>query len=645
MKKKIFIAAAVIISSTTQAQDKDSTKSLNELVITATKFPIKQSLTGKVITVINREQLEQNSGKSLTEILNVQAGLIINGSSNTAGTNQDVYLRGAGTGKTLLLVDGIPAYDVSGISGAFDLNLLAVDQVERVEILKGSQSTLYGSDAVAGVINIITKKDGAKKISGTIDLAAGSYGSFKEALGLTGTINKTSYNVQFTQLNSKGFSSATDVTGNKNFDKDGLNESVFRANLTQKISDKFLLRFLSQFSKYKTGLDAGQFTDDADYTATTKNSIAGIGADLNFGKNKLHINYNYNQTQRIYVDDSVSIGGFAKYSRGEYNGRAHFIEAYSNLFVTKNIDLLAGADYRSQSTDQNYLSLSMYGPFTTALGDSAKVNQLGAYASVMVKDIKGFNVELGGRYNHFNKYGDAVTFSFNPSYVIKNTVKLLGNITSGFKAPSLYQVYSEYRNPVIALKPEQSLSIEGGMQYNMKDINLRAVYFIRNVKDVIAFYSAGAPTYASYYVNADKQKDKGLELEAAITCKKVKFTANYTNLNGFIETKNGSKDTSFFNLYRRPRQTFNANIGVTVNKKWNVNAAVQAVSKRYEAVYAAPPVKMAAYYTLNLYSSYQCCAKAKLFCDFKNITNQNYTELRGYNSRGFNVMAGLIVTL
>jgi vitamin B12 transporter len=263
----------------------------------------------------------------------------------------------------------------------------------------------------------------------------------------------------------------------------------------------------------------------------------------------------------------------------------------------------------------------------------------------MVKDIKGFNVELGGRYNHFNKYGDAVTFSFNPSYVIKNTVKLLGNITSGFKAPSLYQVYSEYRNPVIALKPEQSLSIEGGMQYNMKDINLRAVYFIRNVKDVIAFYSAGAPTYASYYVNADKQKDKGLELEAAITCKKVKFTANYTNLNGFIETKNGSKDTSFFNLYRRPRQTFNANIGVTVNKKWNVNAAVQAVSKRYEAVYAAPPVKMAAYYTLNLYSSYQCCAKAKLFCDFKNITNQKYTELRGYNSRGFNVMAGLIVTL
>ncbi|MEI8059917.1 MAG: TonB-dependent receptor [Ferruginibacter sp.] len=645
MKKKIFIAAAVIISSTAQAQEKDSTKLLNELVITATKFPIKQSLTGKVVSIITREQLEQNNGKSLAEILNVQAGLIVNGSSNTLGTNQDLYLRGASAGKTLVLLDGIPVYDVAGISGAFDLNLIAVEQVERVEILKGSQSTLYGSDAVAGVINIITKKGGAKKLTGNINLATGSYGTFKETIGINGTINKTSYNIQLTQLNSKGFSSAKDVTHNKNFDKDGINESAFRANITQKIADKILIRFLSQVSKYKTDLDASQFTDDADYTATTKNSIAGIGADFTIGKNKLHINYNYNQTQRIYLDDSTSVGGFAKYSRGEYNGSAHFTEAYSNVFVAKKIDLLLGVDYRNQGTSQNYVSLSMYGPFTTALGDSAKVNQLGIYASFMLKDMQGFNLELGGRYNHFNKYGDAFTFSFNPSYVINNTFKFFGNITTGFKAPSLYQVYSEYRNPIAELKPEQSLSIEGGMQYNNKSINLRAVYFLRNIKDVITFYSTGAPTYASYYVNADKQKDKGLELEAAFTYKKIKLTANYTNLDGFIETKRGLKDTSFFNLYRRPKQTFNVNIGISASKKLNLNAGIQAISKRYEAVYAAPSIVMAAYYTLNLYASYQCCTKAKLFCDFKNSTNQKYTELRGYNSRGCNVMAGVTVNL
>ena len=640
MKKKIFIAAAVLISSAAQAQQ-DSTKLLNEVVVTATKFPIKQSLTGKVVTVITQQQLASNSGKSLTEVLNTQAGLIVNGSTNSPGTNQDVYLRGASVGKTLLLIDGIPAYDVSGISGAFDLNLIDINQVERVEILKGSQSTLYGSDAIAGVINIITKKGGDKKINGTANLSAGSYNTYKAAVGLNGMVNNTNYNLQYTNLNSKGFSSAHDKAGNKNFDKDGIDENIFRANLTQKVTDKLLLKFTSQFSKYKTDLDASAFKDDADYTATTKNSLAGIGADYSFGKNILHLNYNYNKTQRIYIDDSASIGGFAKYSKGEYNGKAHFAEAYTNLFIKKYATVLIGADYRQQVTDQNYLSISSFGPFSTALGDSAKVNQLGIYASLVLKELNGFNVEVGGRYNNFSKYGDAFTFSFNPSYLINNSIKIFGNISSGFKAPSLYQVYSEYRNPDTELKPEKSLSIETGVQYEKENVNLRAVYFIRNVKDVIAFYSAGAPSYASYYVNADKQKDKGIELEAAITLDKIRFTINYTNLDGYIETKKGTKDTAFFNLYRRPKQTINLNAGFDICKNWNMNIGLQTIGKRFEAVYAAPPIEMPAYYVWNMYSSYKICKKAKAFIDLKNITDEKYFEVNGYNSRRFNFMAGV----
>ena len=642
MKKKIFIAAAVFISSHLQAQQ-DSTKNLNEVVVTATKFPIKQLLTGKVITVITREQLESNSGKSLTELLNTQAGLIVNGSTNSPGTNQDVYLRGAGLGKTLLLIDGIPTYDVSGISGAFDLNLIAINQIERVEILKGSQSTLYGSDAIAGVINIVTKNGGTKKINTDVNLAAGSYNTYKAAVGLSGTVNKTNYNVQFTKLSNKGFSSANDKAGNKNFDKDGLDENIFRVNLSQKLTDKLTLKFTTQLSKYKTGLDAGAFTDDADYNATTKNLLAGISADYTFGKSTLHFNYNYNKTQRIYLDDSASVGGFAKYSKGEYNGKAHFIEAYSNVFAAKKVSVLIGADYRQQVTDQNYLSISAFGPYSTALGDSAKVNQLGVYASVILKDLSGFNLEVGSRYNSFNKYGNAFTFSFNPSYVINNSIKIFGNISSGFKAPSLYQVYSEYRNPVTELKPEKSLSIETGVQYTKENLNIRAVYFIRNVKDVIAFYSAGAPTYASYYVNADKQKDKGLELEAAISLDKIKFTANYTNLDGFIETKKGTKDTAFFNLYRRPKQTINLNAGFDICKNWSMNIGIQTIGKRFEAVYAGAPIEMPAYYTWNIYSSYKICKKAKAFVDLKNITNEKYFEVNGYNSRRFNAITGIVL--
>ncbi|MBL7701617.1 MAG: TonB-dependent receptor [Ferruginibacter sp.] len=649
MKKKIFIAAAVLFSSRLYAQTPvptnsgDSTKNLDEVVMTATKFPIKQSLTGKVVTVIDQKQLQRNTGKSLTEVLNAQAGIIVNGSSNTLGTNQDVYLRGAAAGKTLILLDGVPVYDASGISGAYDLNLISVDQVERVEILKGSQSTLYGSDAIAGVINIITKKGGAKKLNANANIAAGSYHTLKGSVGVNGTIKNTAYNVQYSKLSSKGFSTAQDQAGTNNFDKDGIDENVFRANIGQKIGSKFSIKAYTQLSNYKTDADTGPFTDDADYTIKNKNSLVGFGADYTLGKSVLHFNYNYNKVNRIYLDDSASRGGFAYYSKGDYTGKSHFIELYGNIGVTKNIDVLAGVDYRNQLSDQSYTSVSMFGPFDspTLSDDSVKVNQFGAYAVVVVKNLAGFNVELGGRFNNFNKYGDVFTFSFNPSYVIKKSIKIFGNISSGFKAPSLYQVYSEYRIPAGELKPEKALSIEGGIQYANKQVNIRAVYFNRQIKDNIVFFSAGAPTYASYYVNADKQKDKGFELEASVDFGKVTLNANYVNLDGKIETKTGTKDTAFFNLYRRPRQTINLNVGIELCKNWNMNIGVQSISKRYEAVYNATPVEMPAYYVWNLYSSYTVTKNIKVFADFKNITDEKYAEVRGYNSRRFNFMAGI----
>ncbi len=652
MKKKIFIAAAVLFSSSLYAQKSvpvnsgDSTKNLNEVVVTATKFPIKQSLTGKVVTVIDQQQLQRNSGKSIAEILNTQAGVVVNGSSNALGTNQDVYVRGAAAGKTLILLDGVPVYDASGISGAFDLNLVSADQVERIEILKGSQSTLYGSDAIAAVINIISKKGGPKKINTTANLAAGSFNTYKAAVSLNGTVNNTNYNVQYSKLISKGFSTALDKTDAADFDKDGMNENVVRANFEQKINDKFSVHMNSQFSNYKTDADAGPFTDDKDYTIKTKNTLAGVGAEYKAGKSIIHFNYNYNTTNRIYVDDSSNRSGFSYYSEGAYTGKSHFAELYSNITVTKHVDVLVGADYRNQLTNQEYFSVSVFGAYASPelSDDSAKVNQLGIYASMVVKDIKGFNLELGGRYNNFNKYGNVFTFSFNPSYVIKNSIKLFGNISSGFKAPSLYQVYSEYRTPIGELNPEKSLSLEGGVQYYRNNVNLRAVYFYRSIKDNIVFVNSFNPPYG-FYINADKQKDKGLELEASIDFGKVTLTANYVNLDGKIETNNGSKDTSFFNLYRRPQQTIHLNAGIDILKNWNINIGVQSIGKRFEAVYASAPVEMPAYFTWNLYSTYTITKNVKVYADLKNITDEKYSEIMGYNSRRFNFMAGLSIKL
>ena len=174
MKKGFFIAAAVFISSYGWAQQDSSVTTLDEVVVTPTKSLLKQSQTGKVVNVITREELQKSFGKSLGEVLNNQPGITINGADNNLGTNQTVYMRGASSANTLILLDGVPLYDVSGISSEFDLNNFALDNIERIEILKGAQSTLYGSDAVAGVINIITRKSSSKPLSLNLNFSAGS---------------------------------------------------------------------------------------------------------------------------------------------------------------------------------------------------------------------------------------------------------------------------------------------------------------------------------------------------------------------------------------------------------------------------------------------------------------------------------------
>ena len=151
---------------------------MDEVIVTANKYPQKQSTTGKVISVITKEQIEKSSGKTLSQLLNEQAGVTINGAFNNAGAVQTVYVRGAASGRTLILLDGIPVNDPSMINNEFDLNLFSLDNIDRIEICKGAQSTLYGSDAIAGVINIITVNQDVKKpFNVKATLSGGSLGN------------------------------------------------------------------------------------------------------------------------------------------------------------------------------------------------------------------------------------------------------------------------------------------------------------------------------------------------------------------------------------------------------------------------------------------------------------------------------------
>lgn len=633
---------------------KDSiAKELDEVVVTATKYPVKENLTGKVLTVITRDDLEKSGGKQLTEVLNTQAGLIVSGSQNTLGTNQDIYLQGADAGKTLVLIDGIPAYDPSGTSTAFDLNLINTDEVERVEILKGSQSTLYGSDAVAGVINIIMKKGSGKPLNASANLSAGSYGTYKISAGIDGKIHNTGYNVQYTHLKSDGISTAYDSTGKGHFDNDGFNENIVMANINQRISDALQLRANFQNGFYGADLDGGAYTDDRFYTGTNKNTQAGIGADYIVGIAKIHFNYNYNTVTRAYLDDSATTilqGG--TYSSSTYKGRSHYLELFSNIDLSKHVDLVAGMDYRIQRVDESGLTIyynSYYPPYgvvnsyNAISGDSANVRQFAGYASLLIKNLHGFNFEAGGRYNSFNRYGNVFTYSVNPSYVVNDRVKIFFNLSSGFSAPTLYQLYSPYADPFGTLKPERSITTESGIQYSVSHFNARALYFQRSTKDNIIYY-ANNPAYPlGYYINLDKQNDHGVELEASLKAGPWSFSGNYTYTTGKVTTPVNGKDSTFYDLYRRPKNAVNLSAGIHATRALFMSVALRAVGKRTESSYYGPPTTAYAYayYTLDGYLEYKITKQLKAFADLKNLTNQLFFDEPGYNSKKFNFMAGV----
>ncbi|MGH2646010.1 MAG: TonB-dependent receptor plug domain-containing protein, partial [Ginsengibacter sp.] len=499
MKKGIFIAAAVIFSSYAQAQKDTTVKTLDEVIVTANKFPQKQRETGKVVDIITQDQLQKSPGKSIGEILNEQPGIVINGADNNLGTNQTVYTRGASAANTLIMLDGVPLNDASGITNEFDLNNFALDNIERIEILKGSQSTLYGSDAVAGVINIITKKGEKKTFNLHVDLSAGSYNTYKENISLSGTNGKGQmYFVSYNRIDSKGFSSAYDSTGKNNFDKDGFQQDVFQLNYTFRPFKKTSVRLFGKYNNNHADIDAGAFMDDKDYAYHNDNLITGAAVDYKLSNGFVRLQYNYNLFNRNFIDDSTDVGGHSTYQRGKYNGSSNFAEIYTSLNVNKHIKLLAGADYRQNKTDQVYIYVPDYGfPSLPISGDSAKTNQISGYASLYLKSKKGLNIDFGGRWNHHSIYGDNYTYSLNPFYIIKDHYKIYANVSSGYRVPSLYQLYSEYGNR--NLKPEKTTGYEAGFQYSTDKISARVTGFIRNGKDIILFYTDPA-TYASYYI-------------------------------------------------------------------------------------------------------------------------------------------------
>jgi len=645
----LLLLASTCLAAQPPADTSTQRTTLDEVVVTANRFPQKQSTTGKVVTVIPREVIERSTGMTLAELLNRQAGLAIAGANNNTGANPDVYLRGAATGNALLLLDGVPVYDVSTINNTFDLNHFPLEAIERIEILKGAQSTVYGSDAVAGVIHIITRRSASQPLSAHATLMGGSFGTLRGCAGLRARSQRSQVEAIYSGHQSHGFSTAFDSTGQAGFDADGFRQHLLQLQASTQPTTGLTLRGGALYGQYHTELDAAAFRDEKDFT--THNTNLQVHASLEWKSEPVQLLARFQQgwLEREYLDDSAHRGGFSYFRQEQYRGRSSFAEAYGRFRLHTHATLLAGIDMRRQDTDQDFLSISAYGPYQSALSrDSASIRLTALYTSLLIHLPVGLHLEAGARYNQHSRFGHHTTFTLNPSYVWNRRWQAFVNFSSAFKAPSLYQLYDASVG-TRSLQPETSLTTEAGMRWTPASgtWQARAVAFIREIRQGVDFNYV-EPRYYNY----NRQRAAGLEWELTFHHGRWDLAQNYTYVAGQVNTIGYAYDASTFsyfpkgdttynNLFRRPRHSLNLSVGCQASERLSLRLAARLVGARQEPRFMAAPVRLEPYQVFDVSVEYRVLPSLKAFADVRNLTNAAYFDVLGYAARPVHVLTGI----
>ena len=650
MKKTIRISAFfALITSCALAQEKDSlaVNALKEVVVSDTKFSQNREKSGKVIEVISAADLEKKSGQSLATVLSQVTGLEINGNQSANGKNLGYYIRGGKNRQVLILIDGIPVTDASGISFEYDLRLLPVEQVERIEIMKGAASTLYGTGAATGVINITLKKSSKKEIEGNAYMNIGSNNTadnhhyngqeFNQGISVNGTVSKVNYFAGLNSTETNGMSQIAAPTSDTDYETDRFSRQNVLAKLGYKATEKLTLDFFGNYDRIKNDYDLSFDNtgfNDTDINKTKSEQIRfGFAPKYQYNKGEFVLNSGFTKITRDY-DELNTFSNTVDYSL--YESRSIVVDGYNKYNFSNQLAIILGATYQ-------FNDMKSQTPFSTIEKELTKFNIVDGYTTFVYNSNFGLNVNTGGRLNHHSAYGNNFVFNFNPSYNFKTSFpfKMLASYSTAYVTPSLYQLYSEYGNDT--LTPEKNATIEAGFETELmnKKLKLNTVAFYRDQNDAINFYF-NPVTFDSFYVNVDgSTKAKGVESSLSYAVlPKLHINANYT----FTQV-----DEVLDRLI--PKHKANASLEYQPSSRTLFNVSYQYFDTRNDAFYDANtfsvlPIKLGSYQLVNLLVKHELIKnRLTVFGAATNILNEEFVENVGYATRGRNFKIGLNIVL
>jgi vitamin B12 transporter len=645
MNKQLLIVSVLacsFVSTSLFAQknvaQKKNVELLNEVVVTATKFNLKKENTGKVIHVITQKQLQQNAGKTVIEILNTIAGIDVRGVNANPSEPKSINIRGGRSRQVLVLIDGVPVTDQSAINQEFDLRLLAVNQIESIEILKGASSTLYGSGAATAVINVILKKATKDRISGSFETSFGTNNSTKTSssaladknqnINLNGTLGNFNFLASFSITGVDGMSSAKSTT-NTVFESDSFYSKNALLKLGYKINDKVNITSFLNYDTFEYDFDAGAFSDSDLNMGDQEQFRVGVRPNYTYNKGELYMLASANIVRRNlnqFNSFSNTLDGY------EFVGRSVNLDLVNKYeFSAVNIQLITGLNYQNHSNN----SIT---PFATIEKDVANFNTIDPYASVVYISDYGLSVNIGGRLNMHNVYGNQFVYDGNLAYSLLNSketsVKLLTSYSTAFIAPSLYQLYDGYSGN-IDLNPETNQTFEAGFDATFKEkIQFDVVYFNRKEVDAIIYNNT---TYS--YGNSSSDVS-GLELNVRVAATSfLSINSSYT----YIDSNN----LEDFNDYI-PANKFVTGIDITPFENAFLNFTYRNVGERtifdrYGSFgTAGDDVILEEYQVLDFMANYKVLEDTvTFFIAATNLLNEDYDDIFGYETRGRNYKVGI----
>ncbi|MFQ5633054.1 MAG: TonB-dependent receptor plug domain-containing protein, partial [bacterium] len=552
------------------------------------------------ITVLDASELARKQIQTIAGALQRVSGMTVTNSGGI-GRATSVFIRGANPDHTLVLVDGVELNDPGAPGNAYDFGVLLINNIDRIEVLRGPQSTLFGSNAIGGVVNILTKK-GFGKPRFNASMQGGTFKTYSTMAGIHGSTENVSYSFNTRRFETDGFSAANEQFGNQ--ENDGFTNTSVSARLGIDTGESIHFDFINNYVDATGDLDqSGRIGDDPNNTFNLQQFSSKTSAHFSLFQNRWQnsLAFSYTEHSRSSLDEVDEIRTQDASSSRNDGTRIKF-DWQNNLFLHENNTLTIGVETEKETSKSEFHSESAFGSFNSTFPNQT-ARTTGIYLQNQFKLKKRFFSTLGLRHDQHSEFGEKTTYRLGLAYIFDKTrTRLKGTLGSGFNAPTLFEIFDPaFGNP--GLKPEKSFGWDLGFEqaFLQSKLILGASFFGNDFDDLIGFDE----NFRS--INIDAAQSRGVEVFFKTQLREsLGLQANYT----FTETKDESESSSDRGkgLLRRPRHQFTLDIDYRFSEKGVANFSVHHAGKRDDKDFTAFPasrVTLDDYVLVNFAASYQ----------------------------------------